>query len=186
MYNSYKVLKAIFKNKDENDDIPSASWGNSKEAPAWGPTRELDGGYLACGSSKDYGESPTFFTLDAITAAAEEFCKERVAAPFKWSGADAPDPTTGEASYEYLMTEPGDDEAEALVSLTWYSGSGQYFSTPEECPELDMGAPDALQLCKDRFGLIINNCECLVPHVFWQVVHCSDGVILTGLFRRHE
>jgi hypothetical protein len=49
-----------------------------------------------------------------------------------------------------------------------------------------MGASDALQLCKDRFGLIINNCECLVPHMFWQAVNCLDTPTLTGLFRRHE
>jgi hypothetical protein len=58
---------------------------------------------------------------DAVTAAAEDFCKERVADPFKWSGADVPDPTKGEASYGYLMTEAGDDEA--LVSLTWSENS---------------------------------------------------------------
>jgi hypothetical protein len=116
---------------------------------------------------------------DAVTAAAEDFCKERVADPFKWSGADVPDPTKGEASYGYLMTEAGDDEA--LVSLTWSENS-----IPDQCPELDMGASDALQLCKDRFGLIINNCECLVPHMFWQAVNCLDTPTLTGLFRRHE
>ena len=150
MDNSYKVLEAIFEKKD---DLTTDFKGSTDWLKPFG----LDGGNLTCGGSKNYGEPSTFFTLNAITAAAEDFCKERVAAPFKWSGADVPD-TKREGSFRSPMKEAGDFEV--LVSMTWSD-----FSVPNQCPELDMGASDALQLCKDRFGLIINNCKCLVPHV---------------------
>jgi hypothetical protein len=150
MDNTYNVLQMMFTKKDD-------ATTDSKGSTNWLKPFELDGGNLTCGGSKNYGEPSTFFSLNAITAAAEDFCKERVAAPFKWSGADVPEPTTGEASFRSPVKE-GDFEIK--VSMTWSD-----YSIPNQCPELDMGASDALQLCKDRLGLIINNCKCLVPHV---------------------
>lgn len=161
MDNSYEVLEAMYEKK--NDATDSTGPKDFLEPS------ELNGGELACRGSKDYGNPSAFFTLDAINAAAEDFCKDRVAAPFKWSGTDIP--TTEEGYYKVLKKEAGDSEV--LVSMTWTN----YVQADNKCPELDMGSSNALKLCKDRFAGIINTCKFLLSHL--------DMVILTGL-RRHE
>ena len=87
-----------------------------------------------------------------MNAAAEDFCKARVTASFKWSGTNVPDATKKQGYYKTLQTE-GDEKV--LISMTWTN----YVVANNKCPLLDMSAAGAEQLCKDRFGLITNNCR---------------------------
>lgn len=131
----------MFELKSDDSSQPNAD-------PNYGKPFALDSGEMTCGASKDQSDSKLFFSLDTITAAANDFCEDRVNSPFIWAPAKNVDPKT--TYYKYLVPE---GDSKVLVSMTWVTGN-------MSCPPIVMTRPaGGLQLCKDRFGLIINNCE---------------------------
>ena len=82
---AYNVLKQMFQPESDslaNDDAPFAS-----------EPRDIDGGKLTCGAPQDVGNTDAFFTLDAMNAAADDFCQRHVDSPFKWGPSDDPEPS---------------------------------------------------------------------------------------------
>lgn len=141
MDTSYQVFVQMFELND----------GTSAPTPNY-----INGGELTCGDRTDIGNEVNFFSLDAMTSAAERFCELRVEDQIKWAPVlpEDYDPATTYVKELY----PGNGDNKVLASMTWVVGN-------MSCPTLDMTAPDAKQMCKERFGAIIHNCKPLPPQI---------------------
>lgn len=131
---------------------PTPVDGSSKLAPP--KSLFIHGGEVGCGRRLDQGNATGFVTLEAINSAADEFCKQLVAKKIKW----APEKqlAVGEEN-RYVSPQPfvEDGDNKVLATLGWLYGN-------MSCPTLDLGGPGAMDLCKARFGEVINTCEFIV------------------------
>ncbi|KAF2722592.1 hypothetical protein K431DRAFT_302443 [Polychaeton citri CBS 116435] len=106
----------------------------------------LDGGSLACKSRPDQGNTEYFSSLEDMNSAASKFCQDRVDEKTKFES-----PLYGEPSINLR-----DDNGVGIgLSYNIMGDSG--------CPMLDFGSPGALEMCNERFGTIINNCDTSNP-----------------------
>lgn len=140
---SYQIFNNMFeaKTNDASDDTDSAPAQDSS------PTDDK----LECSSDKELqGSIDRLLSLEALNSAAEEFCEQRVNEKTKWTPKETADPANDGTSITKYFTR--DDRDGVVVSIRWLYGN-------MDCSALDFGSPDAMQLCKDRFGTIINNCK---------------------------
>lgn len=121
---------------------------------------------LHCGTREDQGNEDYFFTLDAMNAAADDFCRRRVATPFTWPPIDPNANPNEQLAVKEVFVEDSNNRVVAAMTYKYtgfpygmYGINGNTVDANSTCPTLDMSGPDALQLCKDRLGAVINNCK---------------------------
>lgn len=136
---SYDVLTQMFTS------------ANSSDEPTTHPEPVIfNFGYLTCLERDAISVDRAYFSIEALESAASDFCKDVAARGDVW---ETPLPGEEDTGPYIKDSFDGDGDNEVVVSLT--------YGTAVQCPKFDMGKEDFAQTCKDTFGGIIHDCECL-------------------------
>jgi hypothetical protein len=136
--NSYKFL-AEMTGGEANSQDPGDELG-----PGSVP---LLGGSLKCNTRTDQGNPKYFSSLEDMNSAVARYCQDRVDEKLRWES-----PAEGQPPHPYAGIQVRDDNGVSPYMGSWFRDQG--------CPTMDFSWPGALDMCKARFGAIINNCRC--------------------------